>query len=236
MPTLKKKTSVVQLRRVHAMLEAASALGCEVLMSASDLYMRGSIQLDRPTDRPYTGMGGFSIDLTTEVEIHTWGIAIDIARTANVPQLFATTYAPNDETTRKLDLERCAAELKRREESARRWMPSMPAPDIQAPYVTCSCCGTGIRDNPEENVEHGTGANDEGFGLCVKCGGDKTSTGDDEAAVRKRIGWAGEAFFDARIAKLMESLSPENVEKFSRMTYAKKVSVVTKLVEKGAML
>lgn len=103
-------------------------------------------------------------------------------------------------------------------------------------YVTCSCCGALIGDNADENVNFGTGHDDVGMGACVECFGDKRVAGDDEPAVRKRLGWAGEAFYDARIKMLKEKLSPENSAKFSAMTYAKQVCLVARMVERGAII
>lgn len=86
-------------------------------------------------------------------------------------------------------------------------------------WIVCSCCGASIRNTADENVSFGEEPypHDHGYGMC------------------KRIGWASECFFDARIKVLQEKLSPENVEKFNRMSYAKKIDVVTGMVRKGLM-
>lgn len=106
---------------------------------------------------------------------------------------------------------------------------------MTAEYITCSCCGRGIRDNCAENADHETRGCDVGFGHCRACFGDDKVVGTTKRATRKRLGWAGTAFFDTRIKLLTERLSPENAKKFRAMKYAEKVAVVTKMIEKGAM-
>jgi hypothetical protein len=107
-------------------------------------------------------------------------------------------------------------------------------------YLICTCCGRGLEDTPEQNVAHGETPYpyDTGFGMCVECGGDKTIPFDakDEKALRKRMGWASTMFFDARIDILREKLNPENLERFEALPYAKKVAVITRMVEKGVMI
>ena len=109
--------------------------------------------------------------------------------------------------------------------------------EISSVWLTCTCCGSGIRDTPDENVSHNEQPNphDVGYGLCVPCGGDKKSRGLSERATRKRIGWAGEVFFDARIKLLLEKLNEKNAEEFRRRSYASKVAMVTQLIEKGVL-
>jgi len=111
----------------------------------------------------------------------------------------------------------------------------MTAQSVEVAWVRCSCCGNDIPDTPEDNTEHGTGANDVGFGMCVECGGDKRETGTTEAAVRKRLGWAGEVFYDARIKILEEKLTGASLEKLHAMSYAQKVAIVARLIERGVM-
>jgi hypothetical protein len=108
----------------------------------------------------------------------------------------------------------------------------------EAEWLTCACCGKGIRDNAAENVDFGKvpNFNDTGFGSCVECFGDKTLKGHDEPTIRKRLGWAGEVFYDSRIETLGKKLNPGNAAKFAEMPYAKKVVVIAGLVEKGAMI
>lgn len=107
-----------------------------------------------------------------------------------------------------------------------------PDPEI----LECSCCGCGVRDTPDENVSHGTGQHDVGYGMCTRCGGDKRATGLTEAAVRRRIGWAGEAFYDMRIAMLLAKLSEANRAKFESMSYIRRIDVVQKLILKGTIV
>lgn len=123
----------------------------------------------------------------------------------------------------------------------------MSAANFDLGWVTCSCCGAGIRD--EDNISHGEEPypHDHGFGMCRECGGDdreeappvKSGPGKGwptEAAYRKRLGWAGEMFYDARIKLLRESMSEENLAKFEAVPYAKKCVIIGKMIEKGMMI
>jgi hypothetical protein len=105
-------------------------------------------------------------------------------------------------------------------------------------WLTCSCCGKGIRDTAKENVDHGVvpSPHDTGVGTCVECGGDKHETGTSEAAVRRRLGWAGQTFYDARIKSLPSKLSPANAKHFEAMSYDRKVRVVAQLIERGVIV
>lgn len=109
---------------------------------------------------------------------------------------------------------------------------------METELVTCSCCGNTIVNNAEENVVHGERPypDDEGFGMCVRCGGDKKAEGEDEAAVKLRIGWAAQVFFESRFEVVTTRLSPVNAAKFSKMSYAEKIGVVEKLVTRGAII
>lgn len=113
----------------------------------------------------------------------------------------------------------------------------MTAEAVEVAWLACSCCGKGIRDTPEENTDHGEHPNphDVGFGMCVECGGDKREKGTSEAAVRKRLGWAGEVFYDARIEILGKKLTGANLEKLNAMTYAQKVAIIARMIERGVM-
>lgn len=105
-------------------------------------------------------------------------------------------------------------------------------------WVRCSCCGSDIPDDAEHNVDFGTVPNphDNGFGMCVECGGDKKAEGHTEADVKRRLGWAGRTFYEARFEVLAKNLNPNNAAKFAALPYAKKVVIVAQLVEKGAMI
>lgn len=105
-------------------------------------------------------------------------------------------------------------------------------------WVRCSCCGNDIPDDAECNVDFGKVPNphDTGYGMCVECGGDKTFKGIDEAACKKRLGWAGRTFYEARFEILEKKLSEKNAEKFKAMPYSKKLVIVAGLIEKGAMI
>ena len=66
--------------------------------------------------------------------------------------------------------------------------------------LTCTCCGRGLRDTPEENVSHGQVPypHDTGFGLCRECGGDPTADMTTDEGIRKRMGWQMTTFCEAR--------------------------------------
>ena len=99
--------------------------------------------------------------------------------------------------------------------------------------ITCGCCGRGLRHNAKENNHFGQEPypDDIGMGMCVACGGDKSS-----ANTRERLGWAGCTFYDARIEVLSDNLNPENKAKFESMPYEKKIVIIGKLIERGAMI
>jgi len=109
-------------------------------------------------------------------------------------------------------------------------------------WVRCSCCGHDIPDDEEHNVDHGEVPNphDVGFGMCVECGGDKNAGKGEkmptEATVKRKLGWAGRMFYEARFEVLEKKLRPELAEKFKAMTYAKKVTVIAQMIERGHMI
>ena len=100
-------------------------------------------------------------------------------------------------------------------------------------WVTCSCCGRAMQDTPRANVsfDETPYPHDCGYGLCVECGGDVKAKN-----ARKRLGWAACAFYDARIAMLLERLSDTNRARFKAMSYERKCAVVAGLVEKGTII
>lgn len=110
--------------------------------------------------------------------------------------------------------------------------------------ITCGCCGKGILNTPAENTHYGISPypDDTGFGMCVECGGDKTIVPDaqthiyTEAQVRKKLGWAGCAFYDTRIELLQNKLTETNKTKFNAMSFERKVLIIAKMVERGAMI
>jgi hypothetical protein len=116
--------------------------------------------------------------------------------------------------------------------------------------LSCSCCGGGVRNNADENTVFGQEPYpfDYGYGMCRSCGGDNReplpakATDISESAFRKRIGWAMETFYDARIDMLLGSdgkpgkLNDANREKFVAMPYWKKCDLIARLVQKGAII
>jgi hypothetical protein len=110
-------------------------------------------------------------------------------------------------------------------------------------WVRCSCCGKDIPDDAEHNADFGEDPNphDVGFGMCIECGGDKRVTAKPgkkltDAQVKKKLGWAGTMFYEARFDVLEKQLRPELAEKFRAMSYAKKVLIVAGMIEKGHMI
>lgn len=111
-------------------------------------------------------------------------------------------------------------------------------------WVRCSCCGKDVPDDEEHNVDFGVRPNphDVGFGMCVECGGDKRAGEGKpvkeltEAQFKKRLGWAGTTFYEARFDVLEKKLRPDLAEKFKAMPYRKKVAVVAGMIEKGHMI
>ena len=100
-----------------------------------------------------------------------------------------------------------------------------------ANYVECSCCGKSIPNTKKHNVAHGTGKCDKGFGHCRECFGDPKAD-----SFKKQLGWGMQMFYEARFDTVRKALSPENVEKWDKLSYEKKCLMIAGLVEKGAMI
>lgn len=100
-------------------------------------------------------------------------------------------------------------------------------------YLNCGCCGELIRHTPEENAHFGIEPypDDRGYGMCRACGGNPNA-----ADFREQLGWAGRTFFEARFEVLRDALSDGNRAKFDGMSYRQKVSVITRLIENGALI
>jgi hypothetical protein len=104
--------------------------------------------------------------------------------------------------------------------------------------LSCTCCGQGLCDTPEENVSQGQVPYpyDTGFGLCRPCGGDPTADMSTEEGVRKRMGWQMTTFCEARFDPIRRNLKPENQARWDGLSYAKKCSVVLGLVRDGTIV
>ena len=85
-------------------------------------------------------------------------------------------------------------------------------------WLTCSCCGTGIRNTAEENMDYETGARDEGFGTCSGC-----------------ADWSFHLVMDPIFKKVRDALNPQNQAKFDAMDDGRKAHIVQKLVDKGTL-
>lgn len=105
-------------------------------------------------------------------------------------------------------------------------------------WVKCSCCGEYVPDTPEANVHYGQVPypDDIGFGLCRRCGGDSTvevKDPRDEAAIKRRLGWAATTFYEARFDTIRNALNEKNRAKWDGCSYTMKVQMVIKAVENG---
>ena len=104
--------------------------------------------------------------------------------------------------------------------------------------LTCTCCGRGLRDTPEENVSHGQVPypHDTGFGLCRGCGGDPTADMTTDEGIQRRMGWQMTTFCEARFDVVRKNLKPQQQAKWDGLSYAKKCSVVLGLVREGSII
>ena len=104
---------------------------------------------------------------------------------------------------------------------------------INAELLSCSCCGAGIHDTPEENADHGKVPNphDTGFGSCLGCGGDKKAK-----SVRRRMGENLVMFYEVRIKILSEKLNDENRQRFMGLSFAGKCGIIAGMIEKEHMI
>lgn len=115
----------------------------------------------------------------------------------------------------------------------------VPLPDVT--ILTCSCCGAGVADTPEANVDHATRGCDTGYGICRECGGEdqpapKPASEMTEAEFKRRQGWAMVTFMTARIPIVHASLSPENQAKWAATPYWKQCAIIQRFIEKGLMI
>lgn len=103
---------------------------------------------------------------------------------------------------------------------------------INAELLSCSCCGAGVHDTPEENASHGEVPypHDTGYGMCLGCGGNPNGK-----TTKERMGWGMTCFFEARIAKLAAALNEKNRKHFLGLSFAKQCRVIEKAVTEGMM-
>ncbi len=93
---------------------------------------------------------------------------------------------------------------------------------INTKLAFCGCCGeTGeiSVDNCEEDY------------YCTKCMGDSESK-----SVKKRLGWAGRMFFEARFPIIRKQLNDTQKAKWDSFSYEKKCGVIGRAIEKGLMI
>ena len=107
-------------------------------------------------------------------------------------------------------------------------------------WVRCSCCGRDVLNTTEHNValhkpDGDPYPDDDGYGMCVGCGGDPTADSKDlsEKNIRKRLGFGGECFYDTRIEHLGKALNAENSARFKALPFYKQVALVASAVEEG---
>jgi hypothetical protein len=110
-------------------------------------------------------------------------------------------------------------------------------------WVICSCCGHHIPDTPERNRDFHERGQDTGYGRCTECFGEPPPAGapgkgllEDDEAVKKRLGWAGRTFYEARFDTICKALKPEQQADWDTKSYGKKVLIVGKFIEKGYMI
>lgn len=84
--------------------------------------------------------------------------------------------------------------------------------------LICNCCGNGMKNTAEDNMDFGTNRRDYGFGTCVKC-----------------AKWSIKTFFTPYIEQVAGMLKPENSVKFKAMPRWKQEAVICGLVEKGSL-
>lgn len=99
--------------------------------------------------------------------------------------------------------------------------------------LVCSCCGAGVHDTPDDNVSHGREPypHGTGFGLCRDCGDEPTADN-----LWERRGWASRAFYEARFGLVREALRGEQRDQFDGWPLEKKIALVTRLVQRGAIV
>ena len=104
--------------------------------------------------------------------------------------------------------------------------------------LTCTCCGNGLCDTPEENLSHGQTPypHDNGFGLCRACGGDPAADSTTDDGLRKRMGWQMTTFCEARFDLVPRSLKPDRQARWDNLSYARKCAIVLGLVRDGTMV
>lgn len=110
--------------------------------------------------------------------------------------------------------------------------------------ITCGTCGAGFRDIPEENADFYERGQDQGFGICIRCGGVNHIYREYgvrphyldmlEEEFRAQMGENYCTFMDARISLIYLNLSSEQVkEKFLKLPYWHKCLSITLAMEKG---
>ena len=86
----------------------------------------------------------------------------------------------------------------------------------------CGCCGNSVQVDDDVNGEDV---------YCEGCMGNPRARN-----FKKRIGWAGQMFFEARFDIIRKSLKPENQAKWDSFNYERKCNIIGKAIERGLMI
>ena len=94
--------------------------------------------------------------------------------------------------------------------------------------LVCSCCGRYL--NEDENASAGQipYPHDNGYGLCLSCGGDRSSED-----FKTRIGYTGQIFYESRFKVVRDNLDESKQKRFDEMSYERKCILIGTLIEKG---
>jgi len=101
--------------------------------------------------------------------------------------------------------------------------------------LVCSCCGGLLKNTNMDNVDFDVYPyhHDNGYGLCRRCGGYPDNK---KKSTKKRLGWAGQMFYEARFPIVRNNLCPDNQVRWDNMSYEQKIKVVYNFVIKGLII
>jgi len=95
----------------------------------------------------------------------------------------------------------------------------MEEPQEELEWVTCGCCGRGIKNDAKHNMDYEVRAHDYGFGMCKRCGD-----------------WSYNIFMKARFPIVEKMLNLEQLTVWKTWSFDKKALLISRLIEKGAMI
>lgn len=99
--------------------------------------------------------------------------------------------------------------------------------------LTCSCCGSGVTCDDNVVKDQVPYPFDEGYGLCIECGGDDKADTSTLDGFKRALGWQKCMFYEARFSVVRDALNEQNKQKWDKLSYAKKCHIVHDFVEKG---